>query len=189
MRYAPHLKRLLDLLIAVLGGLAILPLLAVICILIKVFDPGPVIFRQKRVGKDGVEFDFFKFRSVPVDTAEASSVDVGAVQLTWVGRLLRRSNLDELPQLFNVIKGDMSIVGPRPPILSQAFLLKLRTENGAIRCLPGLTGLAQVSAYDGMSEDEKAEWDGRYAAGITFRTDLSIILRTFVYLFSKPPVY
>jgi len=189
MNYDPYVKRGLDLFVAIVAGIALSPLVAVIFILIKTFDPGPVIFRQKRVGKNLAEFCFYKFRSMPVDTADTPSADLGHVKLSWIGRVLRRTNLDELPQLVNVIKGEMSIVGPRPPIPSQDVLLGIRAQNDALKCVPGLTGLAQVSSFDGMSVSEKARLDGRYAANICFSSDMAIILRTFVYLFSKPPVY
>ena len=103
--------------------------------------------------------------------------------------MIRRTNLDELPQLFNILKGDMSIVGPRPPIPSQQELTELRKANGAIACRPGLTGLAQVSSFDGMTVPQKAAFDGEYAKRISFVGDITIILRTFVYLLKPPPVY
>ncbi len=97
--------------------------------------------------------------------------------------------MDELPQLFNIMMGDMSIVGPRPPILSQVNLVLLRKNNGALNCRPGLTGWAQVNSFDYMSEDEKAKLDGEYASDITMMKDIKIIFRTFSYLAKKPPVY
>lgn len=182
-------KRLLDLFIVVLATLILLPFMVLIAFLIKIFDPGPIIFKQKRVGRGGNVFDFYKFRSMPVNTGDLPSDKVGQVKLTWIGKLIRRTNLDELPQLFNVLKGDMSIVGPRPPIPAQIELTDLRRENGALLCRPGLTGLAQVSSFDGMSVLEKAAFDGKYAARISFMGDIGIILRTFVYLLKPPPVY
>lgn len=182
-------KRFFDLFIVVSATLVLLPFMILIALLIKVFDPGPIIFKQKRVGRGGTVFDFYKFRSMPVNTGDLPSDKVGQVQLTWVGKLIRRTNLDELPQLFNVLKGDMSIVGPRPPIPSQTELTELRRDNGALQCRPGLTGLAQVSSFDGMSVPEKAAFDGKYAGSVSFFGDVSIILRTFVYLLKPPPVY
>lgn len=182
-------KRLLDLFIVVSATLILLPFMLLLAILIKIFDPGPIIFKQKRVGRGGEVFDFYKFRSMPVNTGDLPSDKVGQLNLTWIGKLIRRTNLDELPQLFNVLKGDMSIVGPRPPIPSQTELTELRRDNGALECRPGLTGLAQVSSFDGMSVPEKAAFDGQYANKVTFWGDMSIILRTFVYLLKPPPVY
>lgn len=182
-------KRFFDLFIVVSTTLVLSPLMILIAVLIRVFDPGPIIFKQKRVGRGGSVFDFYKFRSMPVNTGDLPSDKVGQVQLTWIGKFIRRTNLDELPQLFNVLKGDMSIVGPRPPIPSQTELTELRRDNGALRCRPGLTGLAQVSSFDGMSVPEKAAFDGKYADSVSFFGDIGIILRTFIYLLKPPPVY
>lgn len=182
-------KRFFDLFIVVFATLVLSPFMLLIALMIKVFDPGPIIFKQKRVGRGGSVFDFYKFRSMPVNTGDLPSDKVGQVQLTWIGKFIRRTNLDELPQLFNVLKGDMSIVGPRPPIPSQTELTDLRRDNGALHCRPGLTGLAQVSSFDGMSVPEKAAFDGKYADSVSFWGDVRIILRTFVYLLKPPPVY
>ncbi|RUO18668.1 sugar transferase [Aliidiomarina haloalkalitolerans] len=182
-------KRLVDFLIVISATILLLPFMVLIAVLIKIFDPGPVIFKQKRVGRYGETFDFYKFRSMPINTGDLPSDKVGQVKLTWVGKFIRRTNLDELPQLFNVLKGDMSIVGPRPPIPAQAELTELRQKNGALNCRPGLTGLAQVSSFDGMSVPEKAAFDGKYAKNVTLLSDIKIILRTFVYLLKPPPVY
>lgn len=182
-------KRLLDIMIATSAFVAVLPLIALIVVLIKVFDHGPVIFQQERVGRIGKPFTFFKFRSMPVDTGDMPSDQVGQIKLSWVGRLIRRTNLDELPQLFNILCGDMSIVGPRPAIPSQIELLEARASNGGNACRPGLTGLAQISSFDGMSVQQKAKFDGAYAANITLGNDGLIILKTFGYLLKPPPVY
>lgn len=187
--YAGFLKRAFD--IAVAAGSLILfsPLMAVVTIMIKIEDGGPVLFRQKRIGRNGSEFGFLKFRSMPVTAANVPSVDASEIKITKIGKIIRRTNIDELPQLFNVLRGEMSIVGPRPAIGSQTALVSMRAENGAENCLPGLTGLAQVNAYDGMPETEKAAFDGEYSADVSFFKDLKIISRTFSYMTRKPPVY
>ena len=182
-------KCLFDFAVAISALLALFPVLLVIVMLIKIFDPGPVIFKQQRVGRGGQTFTFFKFRSMPVDTKNVPSDQIEQIKLSWVGRLIRRTNLDELPQLFNVLRRDMSIVGPRPAIPSQSVLLEARLKNDATQCLPGLTGLAQISSYDGMPVQEKADLDGKYAGNITFSRDLFIILKTIGYLLKPPPVY
>lgn len=187
--YARTGKRQVDILCAALGLIVLMPLLLVISLLILATDPGPVIFRQERVGRRGRPFRFYKFRSMPVGTRNVAKDQLGHVQLTWFGRLLRRSNLDELPQIVNILKGDMSLVGPRPPIAAQEDLISLRRANGALECRPGLTGLAQVNAYNGMPLTEKAFYDGEYAARISLLLDAAIILRTFRYLAKPPPVY
>lgn len=187
--YVRYAKRLLDVLIASAAAILLSPLMAAIAVAIKLWDPGPIIFRQRRVGAGGRTFDFYKFRSMPVNTGDIPSDRVGDVQLSWIGKLIRRTNADELPQLWNIVKGDMSLVGPRPPIPSQEELLSLRRRNGALGCLPGLTGWAQVNSFDGMSVDRKAELDGEYARRVSLMRDISIIVRTFAYLLKKPPKY
>ncbi len=182
-------KRCLDVIIVFLAVFSLSPLMIVIALLIIIFDPGPIIFKQQRVGKNGKIFEFFKFRSMPINTGHLTSDQIGQVRLTWVGKFIRRSNIDELPQLLNILKGDMSIVGPRPPITSQNDLVQLRKENGALEVRPGLTGLAQLNSFDRMSAAEKAKFDGVYTKEITLTNDVKIILNTVVYLFKPPPVY
>jgi O-antigen biosynthesis protein WbqP len=184
-----RLKRLLDVAIAGVALILLLPLLAAVALLIKIGDPGPVIFCQQRTGAGGRPFRFYKFRSMPVGTGDVPSDKLNDVKLTAVARFIRRTNIDELPQLWNIVKGDMSLVGPRPPLPSQTKLIELRRANGALDCRPGLTGLAQVNSYDGLSVERKAELDGRYAARASLATDLAIVLRTFGYLMKPPPKY
>ena len=189
MLYKKIGKRVFDIFI-VFSAVAILsPLMLLTAVMIKVFDPGPIIFKQNRIGRNGDSFSFYKFRSMPVNTGDIASDKVGQVQLTWVGKVIRRTNIDELPQLLNILKGDMSIVGPRPPIGNQSELIQIRTENGALELRPGLTGLAQVNSFDGMTVPEKATFDGQYARNISFFEDVKIILNTVLYLFKPPPVY
>ena len=187
--YRHGLKRAIDVVGAAAALLLLSPLMLLIAVAIRIWDPGPVIFSQRRVGVGGRPFDFYKFRSMPVNTGDIPSHLVGDIRLTWIGRLIRRSNLDELPQLWNILKGDMSLVGPRPPIPSQDELIELRRRNGALACRPGLTGWAQVNSYDGMSVAAKAEFDGEYARRLSFGRDALIVLRTFGYLLKPPPKY
>lgn len=189
MIYRAFGKRVFDIFFSLLALLLLSPLLVVVALLIKVFDPGPVIFRQNRVGRNGESFVFYKFRSMPVNTGDIPSDKIGAVRIGAVGRFIRRTSIDELPQLLNILKGDMSIVGPRPPITSQTELIGLRRSNGALLCRPGLTGLAQIRSFDGMTVPQKAEFDGMYARSISFLGDIKIVLGTFTYLLKPPPVY
>jgi len=187
--YARAGKRVFDLILALLSTLILIPLLVLVSVLIWVSDPGPLLFVQQRVGRHGKTFTFYKFRSMPTETSDMPSDQLGKIRLTWIGRLIRRTNIDELPQLLNIVLGDMSLVGPRPAIPQQDELLELRKKNTALSIRPGLTGLAQVNSYDGMSVEEKARFDGEYARAVTLWHDFSIILRTIGYLFKKPPVY
>ena len=182
-------KRLFDISLSVLAIAVIWPILILVPIMIKISDSGPVIFSQIRVGKNGNTFRFYKFRSMPVGTDDISSDKMEGVNLTWVGRLIRRTNVDELPQLFNILIGDMSVVGPRPPIPSQHELIELRRAGKVLEFRPGLTGLAQINSFDGMRPDQKAELDRQYIKKISLWLDLRIIFRTFSYLLRPPPTY
>jgi O-antigen biosynthesis protein WbqP len=187
--YARLLKRAFDV-AAAAGAIVVLsPLLVLTAIAVKLEDGGRVIFRQQRIGRDGQPFTLFKFRSMPEGVANVPSADAQRLQATRVGYLIRRTNIDELPQLLNILAGHMSIVGPRPALPAQTRLVELRRANGSIRCRPGLTGLAQVRAYSGMPEEEKARHDAEYATTLSARHDLAIILRTVLYVLRPPPVY
>ena len=187
--YATVGKRVFDVVMSLVAIVILLPLFFVISVLIKIFDPGPVIFKQKRIGLDAKIFDFYKFRSMPVNTGDIPSDKVGEIRLTFVGKLIRRTNIDELPQLFNILMGDMSIVGPRPSLVSQVELIELRKSNGVYRCRPGLTGLAQISSFNGMTVHQKAFFDEQYVKTISFGRDVTIIFKTFGYIMKPPPVY
>ncbi|MGG5510440.1 sugar transferase [Myroides odoratimimus] len=187
--YKIFFKRFIDILASVSVLIIILPLLCIISIVIFLQDFGPVIFKQRRVGINGEVFNFYKFRSMPVNTPSVESHETKKLVITPFGKFIRRTNIDELPQLVNILKGDMSLIGPRPPIESQVKLIELRKENGALSCKPGLTGLAQVSSYDNMPEEEKAKFDGIYIKDINFINDVKIIFRTLTYLTKKPPTY
>lgn len=182
-------KRLFDILLSILILIVVSPLLIIISIIIFLQDFGPIIFIQKRVGKDGREFDFFKFRSMPVNTPIVESKDFKKIAITPFGKIIRRTNLDEIPQLFNIIRGDMSLIGPRPPIPIQKTLVELRRGNGSLSLRPGLTGWAQVNSYDFMPEEEKAKFDKEYFQKLSFWFDCKILLKTFIYITKKPPTY
>ncbi|WP_251360138.1 sugar transferase [Kangiella sp. TOML190] len=187
--YKGSAKRCLDISMSLLSLILLLPLILLMSLLILLFDFGPIIFKQVRVGQYGKPFVFYKFRSMPVNTGDIPSDQIKEIKITWIGKLIRRTNIDEIPQLFNILKGDMSIVGPRPSIKNQVKLIELREQSGALECKPGLTGLAQIKSYDGMPTEDKAAFDSEYAAKITFMNDLKIVLRTFLYLLKPPPVY
>ena len=182
-------KRLCDFLAVFILLILIFPILLIIAICIKLHDGGPIIFKQKRIGKDGKKFLFLKFRSMPVNTPNVVSTNTGQLNITPIGKIIRRTNLDEIPQFINVLKGDMSLIGPRPCLPNQHSLIDLRVQNGAIKLKPGLTGWAQVNAYDYMPEEEKAKFDGEYSKELSLWMDIKIILGTVKYFTKKPPVY
>jgi len=187
--YARLFKRSLDALLSGLALAVLAPVLGVIAAAILLEDGRPVIFRQVRAGRDGGTFFLRKFRSMPVDTPNVPSSASKGLAVTRVGGVLRRTNLDELPQLINILRGDMSLVGPRPALPSQKRLLLLRAADGSTSLRPGLTGWAQVNSYEGMPEEEKAELDAEYARQVSLLKDLGIVLRTLPYLAKRPPVY
>jgi O-antigen biosynthesis protein WbqP len=187
--YQNFLKRAIDITISLAALILLAPLLLIVSISIFLEDRGKIIFRQKRVGVNGTTFEVLKFRSMPESTGELESARAHSLPVTRIGRYIRRTNIDELPQLVNVLRGSMSLVGPRPPLISQVRLCEFRRENGSIGCVPGLTGLAQVNGYDGMPDEEKARWDGEYAKTMGLLSDVKIVIRTIGYLRKKPPVY
>lgn len=185
-----YLKRVMDLIAVLLFVLITLPFLILIPLMVFLQDFGNPIFKQKRVGKDGVIFEFYKFRSMTLDTPDVESIDKSKLKITPLGHFIRKTNLDEAPQIYNILKGDMSWIGPRPPIPSQKKLVKLRVENGSIHLKPGVTGWAQVNAYDNMATEVKAKYDGEYFNRISLKMDIIIFFRTFIYFFvKKTPTY
>ena len=130
----------------------------------------------------GRDFMFYKFRSMPTFTPDVASTKKNQIQITPFGKFLRRTNIDELPQFINVLKGEMSVIGPRPSIPAQEKLIKMRKNNGSINIKPGLTGWAQVNSYDDMPELEKAKYDSKKKKKMSIKLDLIIIFKTIIYL-------
>lgn len=172
------MKRLLDLLAALTGLLILASVIAAAIIAIRLTSPGPALFRQTRVGRHERPFTLFKLRTMHFGTAHAPSHHVGASALTPVGERLRRWKLDELPQLINVLKGEMSLVGPRPCLPSQTELIAARRRTHALEVLPGITGLAQVQGIDMSDPERLAEVDGIYVRTRTFIGDLRLLVAT-----------
>lgn len=189
MNYYLFIKRSCDIVLSVLLIFLLTPVYLILAMVIFVQDGGPPIFRQKRVGRNGLEFLFYKFRSMPVNMPNVESNEAQKLQVTIFGKFIRRTNLDELPQFYNVLKGDMSFIGPRPPIVTQTDLINLRRLNGSLKLRPGMTGWAQVNSYNGMSVIEKAKFDGEYASKISFGFELLILYETALYFTKKPPIY
>jgi O-antigen biosynthesis protein WbqP len=182
------IKRFIDILLSVMGILVCLPIFFAIIIAIHVDSKGPAIFRQKRVGRARKTFYIYKFRTMsqnaPCD-CPAWALQNASQYITRVGRFLRKTSLDELPQLFNILKGDMSIVGPRPVVEQELVLLNEREHNGAGTVRPGLTGLAQVSGRDMLDLHKKAQLDGDYVKRMSFGLDLKILWKTVGYVLQR----
>jgi O-antigen biosynthesis protein WbqP len=187
--YKKFIKRAIDI-FASFGVLLLLSwFFIIIALIIKLQDGGTIFFTQKRVGKNRQNFNILKFRSMPVNTANVSSEQVHLIKITPFGKFIRRTNVDEFPQLLNILRGDMSLIGPRPSLPNQMELIELRIQNGTYNCRPGLTGLAQVNSYDYMPVEEKAKFDEIYVNNITFMNDVKIVFKTLLYLTKRPPVY
>ncbi len=171
------LIRLFDFLFAFIGILLLWPVLFVICI-IGYFDTGSPVFRQTRVGRNQKPFVLIKFRTMPVETKSVATHLVGAGSVTKLGGFLRKTKLDELPQLLNVVKGEMSLVGPRPCLFNQEELIRERESRGVFNVRPGITGLAQVNEIDMSTPELLAEWDERMIHTLTLQNYFSYILQT-----------
>ena len=156
--------RALDLAAAIGGLLVSAPLLAVLAIAVRATSPGPAFFAQPRVGRSEEVFTCYKLRTMSVDTVSAGTHEVSAMSVTALGRTLRRLKLDELPQLWNVLKGEMSLVGPRPGLPVQTELLQARRDKGVYRVRPGITGPGQVAGVDMSEPDRLALLDATYAS-------------------------
>ena len=173
-------KRTLDIVIAVPASVVALPFCLILMALIRAESPGNPLFAQWRVGRRKAPFRMLKLRTMSANTAHVPSHEVEAARITRVGRVLRRLKLDELPQLWNVLTGSMSLVGPRPCLASQAELIAARDERGLFEMPPGVTGPAQLLNID-MSEPVRlAKVESEYFSRSTFWTDLQIIFRTLV---------
>ena len=174
-------KRALDLLLSGLGLIVLSPLFLIISIAIKAEDPGPVFFRQKRVGIHKTYFNIVKFRSMRQDTPHDMPTHLLSDPQRWItktGHFLRKTSLDELPQIAQIFTGKMSIIGPRPALWNQYDLIAQRDQYGANDITPGLTGWAQVNGRDELEIEEKARLDGEYAQNISFGMDMKIFWMT-----------
>ena len=185
-------KRTLDLILSFGACLVLSPALLLLCIAIKMDSRGPVLFKQKRVGIHKTYFHIYKFRTMRIDTPKDMPTHMLAnpdQYITKAGHFLRKSSLDELPQLFNILKGDMSFVGPRPARWNQYDLVAERDKYGANDVLPGLTGWAQINGRDELEIPVKAKLDGEYVKRMSFAFDLRCFLGTFVSVLKADGVY
>ena len=179
--YRNGLKRLLGLLMSVSGIIVLSPVYLVLILAIKTTSPGPIFFKQKRVGIHKTHFQILKFRSMRIDTPKdipTHMLENPDQYITSVGKFMRKTSLDELPQLFNIVKGDMAVVGPRPALWNQYDLIAERDKYGANDVLPGLTGWAQVNGRDELEIDVKAKYDGEYVKRLSFLFDCRCFLMT-----------
>lgn len=181
MIYRCYMKRFFDSILSALAILVLSWLFIILVIIIKCTSKGPVFFKQKRVGKDKTYFNILKFRTMRIDTPKDVPTHLltdPEQYITTIGRFLRKTSLDELPQLFNILIGDMAIVGPRPALWNQEDLIAERDLYDANAVRPGLTGLAQVSGRDELPIPVKARYDGEYVDNISLMKDMMLIVKT-----------
>lgn len=174
-------KRILDILLSLCGILVLLPVYLVIAAAIEIDDPGPVLFRQKRVGIHKTHFQILKFRTMKMDTPRDTPTHLlknPEQYITRVGGFLRKTSLDELPQIFQIFTGKMAVIGPRPALWNQYDLIAARDQYGANDIRPGLTGWAQINGRDELPIDVKARLDGEYAEKLSFLFDLRCFFGT-----------
>lgn len=178
-----YIKRGIDFILSLLGLIVLSPVFLVMIIAIKVDSPGPVLFRQKRVGIHKTHFSILKFRTMRIDTPKDMPTHLlqnPEQYITGVGKFLRKTSLDELPQIINILKGDMAVVGPRPALWNQYDLIEERDRYGANDIRPGLTGWAQINGRDELEIPVKARFDGEYVEKMGLKMDLRCFFGTFI---------
>lgn len=179
--YKKYVKRVIDITLSFIGIVVLSPLFLVLIIMIKADSKGPIFFRQKRVGIHKTYFNILKFRTMYIDTPKDMPTHMLAdpdQYITKVGKFLRKTSLDELPQMINILKGDMSIIGPRPALWNQDDLIAERDKYGANDVMPGLTGWAQINGRDELEIDVKAKMDGEYVKKLSFAFDVKCFVGT-----------
>ncbi|MBO0477307.1 sugar transferase [Vagococcus sp. DIV0080] len=189
--YEKGLKRVIDFVLAFVGIVVLSPVLIMLVIAIKLDSKGPVIFTQKRVGKNKKLFNIYKFRTMRIDTPKEMPTHLlenPDYFITKVGKFLRKTSLDELPQLFNILKGDMAVIGPRPALWNQEDLISERDKYGANDIRPGLTGWAQINGRDELEIDYKAQLDGYYVERESLLMDIKCFFGTIVSVFKSDGV-
>lgn len=184
-------KRIYDTVLSFIGLIVLSPLLLVLVILIKLDSKGPILFRQKRVGRNKKYFYILKFRTMRIDTPKDTPTHMLENPDQWitkVGKFLRKTSLDEIPQIINILKGDMSIIGPRPALWNQYDLVQERDKYDVHKLYPGLTGYAQINGRDELPIPEKAKLDGYYVKHISLWLDIKIFFGTILSIFRSDGV-
>lgn len=174
------MKRLFDFLMSLIAIIILSPVILIVALAVKFTSPGPILFKQRRIGKDNIEFEIYKFRTMRIDTPNVPThlLENPEQWITPIGKFLRKTSLDELPQLFNILKGEMSIVGPRPALYNQLDLKEMRTKVGVHKLVPGLTGWAQINGRDEIPLSLKVNLDKEYLERNSFLFDIKIIFMT-----------
>lgn len=189
--YRNFLKRFLDTCLAIILGILLSWLLVIVAILVKLTSKGPVFFKQERFGLNSKPFTLYKFRSMTNGAPVKANSDFDDITsyTTPFGMFIRKTSIDELPQLLNIIKGDMSFIGPRPLANTDENVLQLRRENGADQVRPGISGLAQVNGRNNITDQDKAAYDAKYTNHVSFKVDLLLIFETVISVIKREGVF
>lgn len=183
-----YFKRLLDIILSLMALIILTPIFSIIVIAIKIDTPGPILFKQKRFGKNKVYFEILKFRTMRIDTPKDTPTHLLENPDKWitrVGKILRKTSMDELPQIWNILIGEMSIIGPRPALWNQNDLINERDKYGANNVPVGLTGWAQINGRDELEIERKALLDGEYASKIGFIFDVKCFFGTIASVINR----
>ena len=189
--YKNYLKRPIDFILSLIGLIVLSPVFLIVIIAIRLDSKGSVLFTQKRIGKNKTHFNIYKFRTMKIDTPKEMPthlLDNPDYYITKVGKFLRKTSLDELPQLINILKGDMAVIGPRPALWNQEDLIEERDKYGANHVRPGLTGWAQINGRDELEISVKASLDGHYMKHITPWMDMKCFVGTITAVFKTTGV-
>ncbi|ANY12058.1 sugar transferase [Leuconostoc lactis] len=189
--YRNFFKRFLDTCVAIILGILLSWLFIIVAILVKLTSKGPIFFKQERFGLNSKPFTLYKFRSMTNGAPVKANSDFDDISsyITPFGMFIRKTSIDELPQLLNVIKGDMSFIGPRPLAKTDEKVLELRRENGADQVRPGISGLAQVNGRNNITDQDKASYDAKYANHINIKLDLLLICETILSVIKREGVF
>lgn len=182
------IKRIIDFIFSLIGIIVLSPVFLILMIAIKLDSKGSVFFKQKRVGIHKTHFNILKFRTMRIDTPKDMPTHLLENPDQWItnmGKFLRKTSLDELPQILNILKGEMSIIGPRPALWNQYDLIEERDKYGANEILPGLSGWAQINGRDTISIEDKARYDGFYMQNIGLKMDIKCFIGTIVTVVNK----
>jgi O-antigen biosynthesis protein WbqP len=184
-------KRIADSVISFIGLIVLSPIFLILMILIKLDSKGPILFKQKRIGRHKKHFNIYKFRTMRIDTPKDTPTHMLENPYQWItkmGKFLRETSLDELPQIINILKGDMSIVGPRPALWNQYDLIEERDKYNVHKLYPGLTGYAQINGRDELPIKDKALLDGYYAKKFGLWIDIKVFYGTIISIFKSEGV-
>lgn len=186
--YCNCIKRLIDIILSFIGLIVLSPIYLIVILCIKLDSKGKCVFKQRRIGKNNKEFNILKFRTMKIDTPSECPTHLlenPDFFITRVGKVLRKTSLDELPQLINILKGDMSIIGPRPALWNQYDLIELRTKNNIDKIRPGLTGWAQINGRDELEIEEKVAYDLVYFNKMGILFDIKCFFGTIISVLKK----